>query len=308
MNVASTNSGVHDMSAAVLRDKTAVVTGASSGIGLATAIELARRGARVVMVCRDPRRAVAAQEEIASLAGVPQPPVVLADFLSLDEVRAAGEQLAREYEVIDILVNNAGAIFAKRELTGDGLEKTFAVNHLAPFLLTNLVLDSLKRSPAGRVVTVTSETYSKRLDFGNLQGEKTYNFFRAYQHSKLANILFTNELARRASGSNLTANSVSPGPAVTRFGDNMTGLPSLMPKVMKRIPFLFKQPEQAAEGVSRLAADPELATVTGRFFLKLAEQELKSGARDHDVARQLWEISALLTGLQSSPAVLVGAD
>jgi NAD(P)-dependent dehydrogenase (short-subunit alcohol dehydrogenase family) len=296
------------MSAARLRDKTAIVTGASSGIGLATAIELARRGARVVMVCRDPRRAVAAQETIASQADVPRPPVVIADFLSLAEVRAAGEQLAREYPVIDVLVNNAGAIFAKRELTRDGLEKTFAVNHLAPFLLTNLLLDSLKRAPAGRVVTVTSETYSKRLDFGNLQGEKSYNFFRAYQHSKLANILFTNELARVASGTNLTANSVSPGPAVTRFGDNMTGLPSLMPKVMKRIPFLFKQPEQAAEGVVRLAADPDLAAVTGRFFLKLAEQELKPGAQDVDVARQLWEISALLAGLQSAPTALVVAD
>lgn len=282
--------------------KTVVVTGASSGLGLMTARELASRGARIVIVCRDPNRAVAAQEIIAAAASGKRPRVVLADFLKLAEVRGAGEQIAHEFETIDVLVNNAGSIFAKRELSADGIEKTFAVNQVAPFLLTNLLLEPLMRAPAGRVVTVTSETYSKRLDFDNLQGEKSYKFFRAYQHSKLANILFTYELARLADGTNLTANAVSPGPAVTRFGDDLTGLPSLMPKVMKRIPFLFKSPERASEGIVRLAADPELG-VTGKFFLRLAEQELKPGAKDPEVARKLWERCAALAAVPATPAI-----
>lgn len=291
-----------------LDGKTIVVTGASSGIGLETARLLAGRGAQIVMVCRDARRAAVAREQIAGTSPrAKKPEVVFADFQSLAQVRGAAAEINQRFATVDVLVNNAGAVFARRELTGDGIEKTFAVNQLAPFLLTNLLLGKLLDAAEGRVVTVTSEAYSKRLDFENLQGERSYNFFRAYQHSKLANILFSNELARRLGATAATANAVSPGPTVTRFGNDLTGLPALMPKVMKRIPFLFKPVEVGAAGVIRLAGDPELREANGKFFLRDKEEELKPGAQDAAVADQLWTVCADLARLPAATSAPAAA-
>jgi NAD(P)-dependent dehydrogenase (short-subunit alcohol dehydrogenase family) len=279
-----------------MHGKTVVITGASSGLGLATAEALAMLGARIVMVCRDRMRADAARRRIEHVAPTAVPVVALGDLEEQAQVRAVATTLRSDLERIDVLINNAGGIFAKRELSVDGIEKTFAVNQLAPFLLTNLVTDLFPVHAGARVVVVTSEIYSKKLDLDNLQSEQRYNFFRAYQSSKLANILFTVELARRLASTGVTVNAVSPGPAKTRFGDNLTGLPALMPKVMKKIP-RFRPPEEAALGIIRLASSPDLAGVTGKFFLKLAEEKLKPVAEDPENAKRLWEICEELTGL-----------
>lgn len=282
--------------------KTVVITGASSGIGLATATELARCGASLVLVCRNQVRGEAARQEVGRAATGKPPMLLIADLESQEQIRRLADEIHGSVQGIDVLINNAGGIFAKRELSVDGIEKTLAVNHLAPFLLTNLLLDLMLERPTARVVSVVSETYSKSLDFENLQGERSYNFFRSYQRSKLANILFTTTLAQMFADTELIANAVSPGPTVTRFGDNLTGLPSLMPKVMKRIPVLFRPPDEGARGVVRLAASPALDGVTGRFFLRLKEQELKPVARDMGIGEELWRVSSVLCDLDVAPA------
>src|SRR5579859_1049749 len=214
--------------------KVVLITGANSGVGFATARQLAELGAVVIMVCRDPGRGSAARNAVAQVATGPEPTLLLADLSSQAAVYALSDEVHARFARIDVLLNNAGAIFARRELTADGIEKTFAVNHLAPFLLTNLLLDLVRASPAGRIVTVASESHSGRLDFDNLQGERRYSFLAAYNRSKLGNILFTYELARRLAGTGVTANCLSPGPTMTRFGDEMRGLPALFPLLMKR--------------------------------------------------------------------------
>lgn len=192
-------------------------------------------------------------------------------------------ELRSRFGHIGVLINNAGGMLAKRELTVDGLEKTFATNHLAPFLLTRLSLDLLHAAPAGPIITVASESHSGSLDFYNLQGERSCNFLGAYFRSKLANILFTYELARRLKGSSVTANCLSPGPTDTRFGSQMTGLPSLFPRLMKRIPFLLVSPEKGAETSVHVASLPELDGVSGRVFLRCRERRTRAISYDSAV-------------------------
>ena len=274
--------------------KTVLITGANSGIGFATASELAKRGDEIVMVCRDADRAASALGHIHDVANGPSPSVLLADLSSQDEIHTLVAQIRERFDHIDVLVNNAGACFAHRELTIDGVEKTFATNHLAPFLLTTLLLDKLEQSSHGRIVTVTSEIYAHKLDFDNLQGELSYGFMSAYKRSKLANILFTFELARRLEGTNVTANCVSPGAAKTRFGDNMTGLVGLAPRIMKRLP-IFKKPAKAARTVIELAAAPELEGVSGHFLFRGKDKPTKKLTHDLDIAAELWDVSECLT-------------
>jgi retinol dehydrogenase-14 len=219
-----------------LKGKTALVTGATSGIGLAAATELAYRGATVLLAGRNPDRGEAARATVAAVATGPEPILFLADLESQDEIRRLAGEIRTAVPVLDVLVNNAGGIFANRELTVDGIERTFALNHLAPFVLTNEVLDLITAAPQGRVITVTSEMHSGRIDFANLQGERSYNFLRMYMATKTANILFAFELARRLAGTSATSNAVSPGPARTRFGDDLTGAAHLFPLLMKNIP------------------------------------------------------------------------
>jgi NAD(P)-dependent dehydrogenase (short-subunit alcohol dehydrogenase family) len=274
--------------------KVVLITGANSGVGLATAYGLAERGATVVMVSRDPARGAAARDEVAQVATGPTPVLLLADHSSQAAIHALAKEVRARFARIDVLVNNAGAIFAQRELTVDGIEQTFAVNHLAPFLLTNLLLDLVKAAPAGRIVTVASEVHSGKIDFENLQGERHYNFFKAYGLSKLENILFTYELARRLEGTSTTANCVSPGATRTRFGDNLRGLPRLMPLVMKRIPLLFGSPENGARTSIYVASSPELAGVSGRFYLRCRERRTKPLTYNAEVAAQPWSVSEKL--------------
>jgi NAD(P)-dependent dehydrogenase (short-subunit alcohol dehydrogenase family) len=276
-----------------MKGKTVVITGASSGIGLATARELARQGALIVMVCRDAERAEAARKEVATAATGQQPNVLLADLLSQREIRRLAAEIKRTHPQIDVLINNAGAMYARRELSVDGIEKTFAVNHLAPFLLTNLLLDNIRAAEAGRIVTVGSESYSSTLDFDNLQSEKKHHFLFAYFRSKLENILFTFELSRRLAGSGITVNCLSPGPTRTRFGSNMDGLPALFPMLIKNFPF-FGTPEKGARTSIYLASSGDVTGVTGRFFLRCREVRTKPVTHDLDVARRLWSVSEAL--------------
>jgi NAD(P)-dependent dehydrogenase (short-subunit alcohol dehydrogenase family) len=275
-----------------MKDKTVVITGASSGIGLATARELARQGALVVMVCRDADRAEAARRDVGAAASGQSPVVFLADLLSQREIRELAEAIKKKFTQIDVLINNAGAVFSRRELTVDGIEKTFAVNHLAPFLLTNLLLDNI-RAARGRIVTVGSESYSSRLDFDNLQSEKKHQFLIAYFRSKLENILFTFELSRRLAGTGATANCLSPGPTRTRFGSNMDGLPALFPMLIKNMPF-FGSPEKGARTSVYLASSPEVSGATGGFYLRGRKVRTKPVTPDAAVARRLWDTSEAL--------------
>jgi retinol dehydrogenase 12 len=288
-----------------MKEKIVLITGANSGIGFATARRLAESGAFVVMVCRDPARGEAARNDVAKVATGPNPKLLLADLSSQAEIRTLAQTVHALFPRIDVLINNAGAIFARRELTVDGIERTFAINHLAPFLLTNLLLDLIHAAPAGRIVTVGSETYSPSLDFDNLQSEKGHNFMAAYLRSKLENILFTFELARRLDGSRATANCLSPGPTRTRFGDDMEGLPALFPLLMKRIPFLFVSPDQGARTSIYAASSPEVEGMSGRFFLKCREIGTKPVTHNPAVAARLWSVSEALVRLEN---VLPGRD
>jgi len=277
-----------------MKGKTVLITGASSGIGFSTAITLAQMGARILLVCRDAKRGADAQTAVADVATEAAPRLLLADLSSLHDVRALAEVLHRHFPAIDVLINNAAGIFSERGFTGDGFERTFAINHLAPFLFTNLVIDLLKSSGAARIVNVAAESPLARLDFDNLQGEKRYGFLSAYFRSKLENIIFSNELSRRLEGSGVTVNSMSPGPTRTRFGDNMTGLPALFPFVLKR---LFPGPESGARTLVYLASSPDVEGITGQFFFRQRARRTKPVTMNREVAARLWRISAELVGL-----------
>jgi NAD(P)-dependent dehydrogenase (short-subunit alcohol dehydrogenase family) len=282
--------------------KIVVITGASSGVGLGTAIQLAERGADIVMVCRDHVRGEFMRNEVAKYAVGRSPILFLADLSSQAEIHRLTNEIRCRLSRIDVLINNAGAIFASREITQEGIERTLAINHLAPFLLTRLLLDLVRAAPSGRIITVASGSHSGSLDFANLQGEQHYNFFSAYNRSKLCNILFTYELARRLAGTSAVVNCLSPGPTITRFGDNMTGLPSLFLKLVKRIPFLFVYPERGARTPVYVASSPDIDRVSGRFFLRCRAVGTKPITYDHEVAARLWAVSEELCAAHTKRA------
>src|SRR5262249_8858657 len=208
-----------------------VITGANAGIGFATALGLARRSAAVVMVCRSPERGRVAMKAVADVAPV-APLLFIADLSSRRSVYELSATLHQQLPRIDVLINNAGAAFARRGLTIDGIERTFAVNHLAPFLLTNLTLDLIRRSSNGRIVNLTAGIpVSRRSFLDNLQGERHYSQFNAYRSSKICNILFTYELARRLQGTGITVNCVHPGPIRTDFTRKAGGTLSLLAEI-----------------------------------------------------------------------------
>src|SRR6266404_172467 len=277
-----------------MHGKTALITGANSGIGFVTAVELAKMGVRVLMVCRDSERGAHARAAVAKVATGAPPELLLADMSSQKAIRVLADDVRQRFASIDVLINNAGGIFAKREFTVDGIERTFATNHLGPFLLTNLLLDRLSGGTGGRIVNVASESYPSRLDFGNLQGENSYGFLNAYFRSKLENIIFSLDLAQRLQPSGVTVNCMSPGPTSTRFGDNMTGLAGLFPRLAKK---LFPSPEKGARTLVYLASSPEIAGVSGRFFLRQRMRSTKPVTHDREVAAQLWRVGAELVGL-----------
>jgi NAD(P)-dependent dehydrogenase (short-subunit alcohol dehydrogenase family) len=284
-----------------MNGKVCVVTGATSGIGKAAAAALARQGAQVVLVGRDRGRAEATAAEMGAASTVP-PKVEIADLTSMDQVRALAGRLA-SLERIDVLINNAGLVFGERRVTQDGFEHVFAVNHLAPFLLTNLLLPKLTGSALARVVTVTSDAHSAAsLDLDDPSLEHGWNSWRSYANSKLANILFTRELARRLDGTGVTANCAHPGVVRTGFGRESS--PLLRFGLTLARPFLLS-PERGADTIVYLASSPDVAGETGGYYVKRQRREPSAAARDDAAARKLWDISEKLTGL--TPAQPAGA-
>jgi NAD(P)-dependent dehydrogenase (short-subunit alcohol dehydrogenase family) len=267
-----------------------VITGATRGIGQAAAIELARRGAEVAIVSREAPRVAAVAAEAAAAGGGQPVHQHVADLTLMSEVRRVAEELGQRYERIDVLANNAGALFATRQETSEGFERTFALNHLAPFLLTNLLRDRLT---GGRVVTTASDAHkSGRLDLDDLQSERSYSAMRVYGTSKLCNILFTRELARRAP--ELHANCFHPGVVRTGFGKNENGIWKVLTTLGG--PF-FRSPELGARSLVWLALSDEAAPLTGEYIEDEKVVAPSEQARDDDLAWGLWERSAELVGL-----------
>lgn len=274
-----------------LQGKVCMVTGANSGIGKATALGLARLGATVVMACRDQGRGDAARTEIQAASGNTAVEVALVDLSSQDSIRAMVADFMARYSRLDVLVNNAAVFKPARTMAPDGLETMFATNHLGPFLLTNLLLDTLRASASARILTVTAPS-TTRLNFDDLQGEKRFRPLIAFGASKMCNLLFTYELARRLKGSGITVNAVHPGVVKSSL---MKDAP-LPVRWLTRL--VGRSPEEAAETLVYLASSPEVAGVTGTFFKD--KQPIHSNAYSHDqkVQRRLWEISMVLTKLE----------
>ncbi len=278
--------------------RTALVTGGTSGIGRATAVGLAALGAHVAITGRDRGRAEDAGREIRA-AGAGQVDVFVADLSAQSEVRRLADEVLQRLPRVDVLVNNVGGYWETRRVTTDGLEHTFALNHLAPFLLTNLLLDRLHQGSAARVVTVASKAHSLgEIHFDDLQGERSYSGSRAYNQSKLANVLFTYELARKLRGTSVTANALHPGMVSTAFGAED---PALVHRLV--VPFMrsfMKSPSQGAATSIQVASDPGLERVTGRYFANRKPTRSSKASYDEAAAARLWQVSADLVGLGPS--------
>ncbi len=281
-----------------MRDKLCLVTGANSGIGRATAEELARRGATVVMLCRDRGRGEAARARIATRVDGARLELLIADLASQRSVRRAAEEFKSAHPRLDVLINNAGVFWGRRQVTGDGLEATFAINHLGHFLLTQLLEEELKASAPSRIVNVSSSAYkAARLNLADLQSERGYDAMRAYGNSKLANILFTYELAKRLDGSGVTANCLHPGVVRTRIGRNAPPLIWLFFLVMKP---LLLSPAKGAATTVYLATSPEVERVSGKYFVKQVPQPTAARTYTEETARRLWELSEKLADLTAA--------
>jgi NAD(P)-dependent dehydrogenase (short-subunit alcohol dehydrogenase family) len=277
-----------------LASRIAVVTGASAGIGLYTVLGLARTGMRVVMTGRDPARTEAARRFVVERASGAQVETALADFASLAEVRRLAGEILAAHDKIDVLVNNAGLFSPKFERSADGYEMTFAVNHLAPFLLTNLLLDRLKASAPARIVTVASRAHhGARIDLTTITGPRDWSMLKAYNRSKLANILFTRELAAQLQGSGVVATCLHPGVVATALVQR-GGIIEIAWRLLK--PFMIS-PERGAETSVFLATVPDPARFHGGYVVRKALARPDPVALDADLARRLWDESARLVGL-----------
>jgi NAD(P)-dependent dehydrogenase (short-subunit alcohol dehydrogenase family) len=278
-----------------LAGKLCVVTGGTSGIGLAAAEKFAAMGADLVLVGRDPVRAAAANARLASIGPGARVTMILADLGLLAEQRRVAAALAA-LPRIDVLLNNAGAIFNRRDETADGLERTFALNHMNYYVLTRLLDAKLRQSAPMRIVNVASGAHrGARLDFDDLQMRRRFDGWLAYRNSKLCNILFTRELARRLQGSGITANCLHPGFVATRFGDNTGGLFRAGVGFAKRV--MAISVEEGAETPVYCATSPELAGVSGLYFGKCRPDEPSAAAQDNAAALRLWQESARIAGL-----------
>lgn len=284
--------------------KVCLITGATSGIGAATALSLAREGASVVGVGRNPKRSSAALDELKSAAPAGRHELFLADLSVQGEVRHLARRFKEKHQRLDVLINNAGARFSSRLVSVDGYEMTFALNHLSPFLLTNLLLDDLKRSGHGRIINISSGAHFDcgGIDFDNLQGERSFSGKEAYSRSKLATLLFTYELDRRLAGSGVSVNAVNPGNVLTCFASN-NGLISWGRHILGSLKSgSLSGPTEGARTSVYLASSPEVEGVSGKYFYR--EQVVKSSESSYDInaAKRLWEISMTLTGLNQGEA------
>ena len=282
----------------LLAGRTVLVTGGTAGIGRSTALGLAMMGAHLGITGRDRGRTEETAGEIRAASGG-QVDVFVADLSSQSQVRRLAEQVLQAYPRVDVLVNNVGGCWNTRHVTADGLERTFALNYLAPFLLTNLLLDRRKQSAPARVVTVASNAHTTgRIDFDDLQSERSYSGSTAYSQSKLANVLFTYELARRLAATSVTANALHPGVVSTSFGAEDPGVVQRLFVPFVR-PFL-KTPVQGAATSIHLASSPDVEQVSGRYFANSKPKRSSKASYDQTAAARLWQVSAELVGLTAT--------
>jgi NAD(P)-dependent dehydrogenase (short-subunit alcohol dehydrogenase family) len=278
-----------------LKGKTIIITGANSGIGLATAVSLANKGARICLICRDEKRGLDALKKVKAQSGNGDADLLLADFSSLDIIRAAALEIKSKYKKLDVLINNAGSISGNRQVTRDGYEWTFGVNHLAPFLLTNLLLPLIKDSAPSRIITVSSMVHQySYINFDDIMSEKKYGEMKAYAQSKLANLLFAFELSRKLAGTGVTSNAVHPGAVRSGFARSSGLLMKTLYSVGK---YLLSSPEKGARTSIYLASSPEVERVTGRYFINCKPAKPSAKALDESTAKKLWELSTKLAGL-----------
>ncbi|MFQ5596068.1 MAG: SDR family oxidoreductase [Anaerolineae bacterium] len=274
-----------------------MVTGATGGIGKVTAHALAQQGATVIVVGRSRTKAVATVEQITRQTGNSSVEYLLADQSVQEEIRRLAAEFKRRHDRLHVLVNNAGAFFMSRYKSADGIEMTFALNHLGYFLLTNLLLDVIKASAPARIINVSSAAHENaQIDFDDVQGEQKFSGWQAYGQSKLANVLFTYELARRLEGTGVTANALHPGFVATNFGANNFGI---IGRGVKRVMNLVAgiSPEEGAETNIYLASSPAVEGVTAQYFVNKKAVRSSEASYDEEAARRLWEISAEMVGL-----------
>jgi len=280
-----------------IRRKTCMITGATSGIGRVSAIELGKMGAHLLLVCRNRERGEELVREIQS-AGNSEVELMLADLESQAQIRKLAADFLATKKPLHVLMNNAGVFNMKRQVTTDGLEEVFAVNHLAYFMLTLLLLDRIKESAPARIINIASDLHQRAtLKFDDLGGEHSYGGMRSYGQSKLANVVFTYELARRLAGSGVTVNCVHPGAVATNLARNNGALATA---AWKLIGVFMKSPQDGARTQVYLASSPEVEGVTGKYFID--SKQARSSAESHDagVAHRLWEVSAQMTGLPAT--------
>ncbi len=277
--------------------KVVLITGGTSGIGKAAALELAKMGAWVVVTGRNRERGEEALVDLKAKSGSEKIELMLTDLAVQAEVRRLVEEFEERHDRLDVLVNNAGVIQSRRTETPDGIETTLAINHLAPFLLTNLLLDLLKKSAPSRIITVSSGAErSGKIDFDDLQSEKRYRAFPVYGMTKLANIMFTFELAGCLEGTGVTANCLHPGSVNTNFAENNRSPFTLLFRAFK--PFM-RSPEKGADTVVYLAASPEVEGMSGKYLVDRKVTSASDEAYDESVRKRLWEASKELTGLKA---------
>ena len=282
---------------AELTGKSVLITGATNGIGKVTALELARLGASVSIVGQDPGKTDHVVKQIKEHSGNPAVERLVADLSSMAQVRQLAQEFRQKHASLHILVNNAGAIFANRMVTVDGYERTFALNHLAYYLLTNLLLDMLISSAPARIINVSSRAHEgASMNFADLQSEQHYSYggSRAYGQSKLANLLFTYELARRLHGTGVTVNALHPGTVATGFGENNGAAMKLSMRIYHQFALT---PEQGADTIVHLASSPEVEGVTGKYWMNRKAIQSSPESYDEEAQKRLWSISAQLTGI-----------
>ena len=284
-----------------LQGKICMVTGATGGIGEITARELARQGAQVIVVGRNRDKCVATVNQVKQATGNGQVEFMLADLASQSEIHQLAAAFKQQHKRLDVLINNAGALFMTRQETVDGIEMTFALNHLNYFLLTHLLLDVLKSSAPARIINVASDAHQgSAIDFDDLQGRKKYRGFTAYGRSKLANILFTYELARRLADTGVTANTLHPGFVASNFATNNGWF---YDKIFRQLAKLIAiSPEAGARTPVYLASSPAVAGVTGKYFVKQKAIPSSPASYDEAAAKRLWQASAALTRLVTTEA------
>jgi NAD(P)-dependent dehydrogenase (short-subunit alcohol dehydrogenase family) len=282
-----------------MQGKIVVATGATSGIGEVAVVELARKGARIVFIARDAKRAEATLAKLEAVAPGRGCRFYIADLSRIAETRRVGGEIAASEARVDVLINNAGAIFSDRRVTAEGLEMTFALNHMAYFTLTGCLRDRLVSSAPARVVSTASAAhYGAKLDFDDLQCERGYGAWKAYNRSKLANILFTRELAKRLAGTGVTANCLHPGVVASRFADEAGGWLARLFPFFKRFAI---SPAQGADTIVYLASSPDVATMSGEYLAKRKIKTPSPAARDDKSAARLWEMSEAIASKLASP-------